>query len=103
VRIHGRLIVLISALALLGVLVFPAAAQVLGPCGTATEEVAAATEQSAGQTGELVPAGLPLPGERATNFELQAVVGDEIKNVKLSDFNGKWRVLCFYPADFTFV
>ena len=32
-----------------------------------------------------------------------AVVGDEIKSIKLSDYNGKWRVLCFYPADFTFV
>ena len=44
-----------------------------------------------------------LPGQRAINFELISVVGEEIKNVKLSDFNGKWRVVCFYPADFTFV
>ena len=32
-----------------------------------------------------------------------AMVGDQIKMVKLSDYKGKWRVLCFYPADFTFV
>jgi peroxiredoxin len=25
------------------------------------------------------------------------------KNVKLSDYKGKWVVLCFYPGDFTFV
>ena len=44
-----------------------------------------------------------LPGMRAINFELPAVVGDEILPVKLSDFNGEWRVVCFYPGDFTFV
>jgi alkyl hydroperoxide reductase subunit AhpC len=25
------------------------------------------------------------------------------KPVKLSDYKGKWIVLCFYPGDFTFV
>jgi alkyl hydroperoxide reductase subunit AhpC len=25
------------------------------------------------------------------------------KNIKLSDYRGKWVVLCFYPGDFTFV
>jgi len=29
--------------------------------------------------------------------------GDAIKNVKLSDYKGKWVVLFFYPLDFTFV
>ena len=28
---------------------------------------------------------------------------DEVKTVKLSDYDGKWRVLCFFPAAFTFV
>jgi peroxiredoxin (alkyl hydroperoxide reductase subunit C) len=46
---------------------------------------------------------MPLPGDRAINFELPAVVGDNITTVKLSDYNGSWRVVCFYPADFTFV
>ena len=34
-------------------------------------------------------------------------IGDSVrvylKNVKLSDYIGKWVVLCFYPGDFTFV
>ena len=46
---------------------------------------------------------VPLPGEPAIDFELVAVVGDKIKPIKLSDYQGKYRVLIFYPADFTFV
>jgi peroxiredoxin (alkyl hydroperoxide reductase subunit C) len=73
--------------------------QVLGACGTAAEnEPALAKDETA-----LRNASVPLPGDHAINFELPAVVGEEIKPVKLSDYNGKWRVVCFYPADFTFV
>jgi len=39
----------------------------------------------------------------APNFEGQAVVGKEFKTIKLSDYQGKWVVLFFYPLDFTFV
>jgi len=37
------------------------------------------------------------------NFNFEAYQDDEIKNIKLSDFKGKWLILIFYPADFTFV
>lgn len=77
----------------------PAFPQVLGSCGTPAEDDPAKIEKA----GELQNQRMPLPGERAINFELPAVVGDEIKMVKLSDFNGQYRVVCFYPADFTFV
>jgi alkyl hydroperoxide reductase subunit AhpC len=30
-------------------------------------------------------------------------VGTEVKTVTLDDYHGKWLVLFFYPADFTFV
>lgn len=45
------------------------------------------------------------PGMKAPDFEIEAYdpVNDEVKTVKLSDFKGKWLLLCFYPADFTFV
>lgn len=44
------------------------------------------------------------PGMKAPAFEVQAYFNDgQIKNVKLSDYNGKWLILFFYPADFTFV
>lgn len=39
----------------------------------------------------------------APEFELQAYHNEEFKKVKLSDYKGKWVVLFFYPADFTFV
>lgn len=80
----------------------PALAQVLGACGTSSED-GPAKQMTSAASGDLVVQPVLLPGQRAINFELPAVVGDEIKNVKLSDYNGKWRVLCFYPADFTFV
>lgn len=43
-------------------------------------------------------------GQDAPDFELSAfVAGKGFQPVKLSDFKGKWIVLCFYPGDFTFV
>jgi len=36
-------------------------------------------------------------------FELEVFYNDEIKKVKLNDYRGKWLILFFYPADFTFV
>lgn len=37
------------------------------------------------------------------DFELDAYQNSEIKKIKLSDYKGKWVILIFYPADFTFV
>jgi hypothetical protein len=42
-------------------------------------------------------------GKPAPDFELTAFHGGSFKNVRLSDFKGKWIVICFYPGDFTFV
>jgi alkyl hydroperoxide reductase subunit AhpC len=39
----------------------------------------------------------------APDFKAQAVVDGEFKEVKLSDYKGKYVVLFFYPLDFTFV
>jgi len=78
-------------------------AQVLGLCGSSGEnEPNAAMETKAPAMTSQVQHVL-RPGDRAVNFELAAVVGDEIKKVKLSDYNGQWRVVCFFPAAFTFV
>ena len=84
----------------------PAAAQVLGPCGTkdANKPAKASVTSSASATANIPSfTRVPLPGEQAPNFKLPAVVGKKIKKIKLSDYDGKWRVVCFYPADFTFV
>jgi AhpC/TSA family len=42
-------------------------------------------------------------GKPAVDFEANAYHGGKFRNVKLSDYKGKWVVLCFYPGDFTFV
>ena len=43
-------------------------------------------------------------GGQAPDFEVNAfVAGKGFMPVKLSDYKGKWIVLCFYPGDFTFV
>lgn len=43
-------------------------------------------------------------GQDAPDFELSAfVAGKGFQPIKLSDYKGKWIVLCFYPGDFNFV
>jgi peroxiredoxin (alkyl hydroperoxide reductase subunit C) len=42
-------------------------------------------------------------GKKAPDFEANAYVDGGFKPVRLSDYFGKWIVLCFYPGDFTFV
>ncbi|MGH7847832.1 MAG: peroxiredoxin [Candidatus Binatia bacterium] len=42
-------------------------------------------------------------GQKIDDFELEAFYRDDIKKLKFSDYKGKWLVLLFYPADFTFV
>jgi AhpC/TSA family len=42
-------------------------------------------------------------GKPAPDFEASAYADGGFKNIKLSDYKGKWVVLCFYPGDFTFV
>ena len=42
-------------------------------------------------------------GEQVPDMEFQVFHDEETKKVKISDYKGKWLVLLFYPADFTFV
>ncbi|MEM6424658.1 MAG: peroxiredoxin [Cyanobacteria bacterium P01_H01_bin.119] len=42
-------------------------------------------------------------GQNAPDFLATAVVDQEFKTIKLSDYRGKYVVLLFYPLDFTFV
>src|SRR5690606_39006146 len=47
---------------------------------------------------------MPMIGQPAPQFKAQAVVdGGDFKEIKLSDYKGKYVVLFFYPLDFTFV
>jgi len=42
-------------------------------------------------------------GAKAPDFQAPAYHRGKFINVKLSDYAGKWVLLCFYPGDFTFV
>ncbi len=42
-------------------------------------------------------------GHKAPDFDLHSFHKGSFKNVKLSDYAGKWLLLYFYPGDFTFV
>lgn len=43
-------------------------------------------------------------GQKVTDVSAQALMADgSFKEIKLSDYKGKWLVLFFYPLDFTFV
>jgi hypothetical protein len=42
-------------------------------------------------------------GKKAPDFVAPGYQQGKFINIKLSDYLGKWVVLCFYPGDFTFV
>jgi peroxiredoxin (alkyl hydroperoxide reductase subunit C) len=44
-----------------------------------------------------------LIGKKLPDYTLNAFHNNEIKKINLADYRGKWIVLFFYPADFTFV
>jgi peroxiredoxin (alkyl hydroperoxide reductase subunit C) len=71
-----------------------------GPIGIPEAEENA---QSNSQTEREVTMITAKVGQPAPDFEANAYVDGGFKNVKLSDYKGKWVVVCFYPGDFTFV
>lgn len=42
-------------------------------------------------------------GKKAPDFMAPGYQKGKFVNVKLSEYLGKWVILCFYPGDFTFV
>jgi len=42
-------------------------------------------------------------GQKAPDFAAPAYYRGGFTTVKLSEYLGKWVLLCFYPGDFTFV
>jgi hypothetical protein len=64
------------------------------------EETDIAGEEKKAKGGAAVKARV---GKPAPDFEASAYLDGGFKNIRLSDYKGKWVVLCFYPGDFTFV
>ncbi len=44
-----------------------------------------------------------LVGNQAPHFKAGALVNGQEKTISLDDYKGKWKILFFYPLDFTFV
>ena len=42
-------------------------------------------------------------GEKAPSFEVESFHDKNTKTIKLEDYKGRWVILVFYPADFTFI
>jgi len=42
-------------------------------------------------------------GQKAPDFNAPAFINGDFSQIKLSDYLGKWVLICFYPGDFTFV
>lgn len=46
---------------------------------------------------------MSMIGKEVAEFSAQAYHNSEFVSVSTENFKGKWSILCFYPADFTFV
>ncbi|NMC27949.1 MAG: redoxin domain-containing protein [Syntrophomonadaceae bacterium] len=68
------------------------------------KKMSVATEETTAQPAakeamkSMVKVGKPAP-----DFTAAAFYEGKFVNVTLSEFRGKWVLLCFYPGDFTFV
>ena len=69
-----------------------------GVLGQSQEKKQEQTPQEIKEEKNMIQVGKPAP-----DFEAPAYHKGEFTSVKLSDYLGKWVVLCFYPGDFTFV
>lgn len=74
----------------------------VAPAGGVIEQENEQTQTTKNETRQEVAMAVQ-PGKPAPDFEASAFVDGGFKNVKLSDYEGKWRIVCFYPGDFTFV
>lgn len=69
-----------------------------GPVGEAAETKKDEPERPAKEVSTMIKVG-----GKAPDFSAPAYHQGKFVNVKLSDYLGKWVILCFYPGDFTFV
>jgi len=69
-----------------------------GPIQTKVPPAAPEAERNGEGTAMTAQVGKPAP-----DFEASAFTDGGFRNIKLSDYKGRWVTLCFYPGDFTFV
>lgn len=68
--------------------------------GESAKDRPAAEESTSREEREMVTARV---GAKAPDFAAPAYRDGKFVNFKLSDYLGKWVMICFYPGDFTFV
>lgn len=68
-----------------------------------TEGTAPPSTNSPPTTREERTMNIARVGHPAPDFEANIYLDGTFQTMKLSDYKGKWIVLCFYPGDFTFV
>jgi len=73
------------------------------PTGGPVGEEQPKSEQKKKQSENKQEAKMIKVGQKAPDFSAPAYHKGKFINIKLSDYLGKWVVLCFYPGDFTFV
>lgn len=73
-----------------------------GPVGEAESQTTEpAIKSTLTPTKEATP--MIQVGKKAPDFAAPAYHNGKFTSVKLSEYLGKWVILCFYPGDFTFV
>ncbi len=71
------------------------------PTGSSVGE--AVENESAQQQERKEESHVILIGKKAPDFTAPGYRQGKFVNIKLSEYLGKWVLLCFYPGDFTFV
>ena len=69
-----------------------------GPVGETVEPNEPETQKQAKEVSSMIKVG-----KKAPDFAAPAYHQGKFVSIKLSEYLGKWVVLCFYPGDFTFV
>jgi hypothetical protein len=69
-----------------------------GPVGEEHHEETQTTQSAVKEARSMV-----MVGQKAPDFIAPGYQQGKFINAKLSDYLGKWVILCFYPGDFTFV
>jgi len=73
------------------------------PTGAVVGEPEMETQESSPTEKREVRMVVAKVGQKAPDFAAPAYHKGKFTSVKLSDYLGKWVLLCFYPGDFTFV
>jgi peroxiredoxin (alkyl hydroperoxide reductase subunit C) len=69
-----------------------------GPVGEDAGETEAAETRPVKEAKPMIQVG-----KKAPDFAAPAYQQGKFVSVKLSEYLGKWVLICFYPGDFTFV